>query len=193
MTKRKPLRKTRRQNEMTASEHMRRLSNRGAELMRAGQFDQAVTVLERAYALDPGDVPTAINLGGACVMTKRYGRAIEVLERARDQEPENEMIWINLGAAYLGNPILADNTRQQAAIAAFERAIEINPVAHSVHYNLGLIYRDRGEFAQAMRYFELAIQANPLDQDARTVLARLQAQSVADQSNRKDDESGQVS
>lgn len=86
------------------------------------------------------------------------------------------MIWINLGAAYLGNPILADDAQQRAALAAFERAAEINPVAHSVHYNMGLIYRDRGEIVQAIRCFERAVQANPLDQDARRVLARLQAQ-----------------
>ncbi|MBN1937115.1 MAG: tetratricopeptide repeat protein [Anaerolineae bacterium] len=149
--------------------------------MQSGQFSEAVATLERAYELIPDDVPTAINLGGACVMTKRYAWAIEVLERAREQEPDNEMIWINLGAAYLGNPILADDKAQRAAIDAFERALEINPVARSVHYNLGLIHRDRGEWARAARRFEQAIQADPRDQDACNALARLQAQQPSDQ------------
>lgn len=186
MVKHKPARKTpKRGSTATSAERARRLANRGAELLQAGQYGEAVSTLEHAYELFPDDVPTAINLGGACVMTKRYVRAIEVLARAREQEPDNEMIWINLGAAYLGNPILADDKAQLAAIDAFERALEINPVAHSVHYNLGLIHRDRGEWAQAARRFEQAIQANPLDQDARNALARLQAQAATE---RQDDE-----
>lgn len=181
MVKRKPVRKTPKRSSTTPStERARRLANRGAELLQAGQYGEAVSTLERAYELLPDDVPTAINLGGACVMTKRYARAIEVMVHARDQEPDNEMIWINLGAAYLGNPILADDKAQCAAIEAFERALEINPVAHSVHYNLGLIHRDRGEWAQAAQRFAQAIQANPLDQDARNALARLQAQDATE-------------
>jgi tetratricopeptide (TPR) repeat protein len=155
--------------------YARRLSNRGAELLQRGNVQEALAVLEEAYGLMPDDVPTGINLGGACVLSKRYRRAIGVLERARDQEPDNEMIWVNLGAAYLGNPILAQDSEQLDAIAAFERALEINPVAQNVHYNLGLIHRDRGEIEQAMNRFQQAVQANPLDQHARAALQNLQA------------------
>ncbi len=84
------------------------------------------------------------------------------------------MIWTNLGAAYLGNPILSDDEQQRKAIAAFERAIEINPVAPNVHYNLGLIHRDRGEVEQAKLRFHQAVGANPHDQHARRALSRLQ-------------------
>ncbi|MBN1579090.1 MAG: tetratricopeptide repeat protein [Anaerolineae bacterium] len=160
-------------------EHARQLSNHGAELLQNGQVQKALPVLEQAYELIPDDVPTAVNLGGACVLGKRYKRAIVVLERARDQEPDNEMIWINLGAAYLGNPILAQDEQQLDAIAAFERAIEINPVAQNVHYNLGLIHRDRGEIEQAAARFRQAIQSNPLDQHARNALQRLKGQDPA--------------
>jgi tetratricopeptide (TPR) repeat protein len=86
------------------------------------------------------------------------------------------MIWTNLGAAYLGNPILAQDADQRKAIEAFERAIEINPAAPYVHYNLGLIHRDRGETEQAIRRFRQAVQVNPNDRDARRALSRLEGQ-----------------
>jgi superkiller protein 3 len=124
----------------------------------------------------PDDVPTAINLGGAYIMQKQFARAIPILEKALEQEPENEKIWTNLGAAYLGNPILARDKEQRKAIRAFERAIEINPIAPSVHYNLGLIHRDRGEIELAILRFRQAIQANPNDQDARRALGRMEDQ-----------------
>ncbi|MBN1640264.1 MAG: tetratricopeptide repeat protein [Anaerolineae bacterium] len=153
-----------------------RLSNRGAAYLQQGDAHNALSLLQRAYELAPDDVPTAINLGGAYILRKQFARAIPVLERAREQEPENEMIWTNLGAAYLGNPVLATDEQQRQAIAAFERAVEINPVAPNVHYNLALIHRDRGEIEQAMRRFQHAIQANPHDLDARRALERLRAQ-----------------
>jgi tetratricopeptide (TPR) repeat protein len=152
----------------------RRLSNRGADLLRAGKAQEALLLLKRAYEALPDDVPTAINLGGAYVLNKQYKKAIPVLERAREREPGNEMVWINLGAAYLGNPILAQDEQQCQAIAAFERALEINPAATNVHYSLGLIHRDRGEVDRAIRRFRQAVQVNPLDRHARRALERLE-------------------
>jgi tetratricopeptide (TPR) repeat protein len=144
--------------------------------LREGQVHNAVSTLRRAYELTPDDVPTAINLGGAYIMQKKFQIAIPILEKALEQEPDNEMIWTNLGAAYLGNPILADDEQQRKAIAAFERAIEINPIAPSVHYNLALIHRDRGEIEQAKQRFRQAIGANPHDQHARRALSRLEGE-----------------
>jgi tetratricopeptide (TPR) repeat protein len=151
-----------------------RLLNRGANHLRAGEAEKALSLLRRAHQQLPDDVPTAINLAGAYILLRRHKEAIPILERALAHEPENEMIWTNLGAAYLGNPILADEEQQRKAIEAFERAIEINPVAPNVYYNLGLIHRDRGEIEQAIRRFQQAVQANPHDRDARRVLRRLE-------------------
>jgi tetratricopeptide (TPR) repeat protein len=169
-------RKTQKPSQDKARRRARELSNRGAAYLRQGEAHSALSALKRAYQVMPGDVPTAINLAGAYILQKKFKQAIPILERALEQEPENEMVWTNLGAAYLGNPVLAGDGEQRKAIEAFERAIEINPIAPSVHYNLALIHRDRGEVEQAMLCFRQAIQANPNDQDARRALSRLESQ-----------------
>lgn len=115
-----------------------------------------------------------INLGGAYVMAGRHKEAIPLLETARDAEPHNAMIQINLGAAYLGNPLLSTHEEQMQAIAAFEKALELNPTAPNVHYNLGLIFVDRNDSDLAIAAFQRAIQVNPLDRDARLWLRRLE-------------------
>jgi tetratricopeptide (TPR) repeat protein len=162
---------------MTAPEEgkrrAQRLSNRGAVYLQDGESEKALPLLRRAHELLPEDVAIAINLAGAYILQGRHEAAIPILERALAHEPENEMLWTNLGAAYLGNPILATDEQQRAAIEAFERAIEIDPLAPNVHYNLGLIHRDRGEDEQAIHRFRQAIQANPHDRDARRALQRL--------------------
>jgi len=151
----------------------RRLLNRGAELLEQGKAQEAVAFLEQALQLDSESVPALINLGGAYVMAGRHLDAVPLLEAARDQEPQNAMIWINLGAAYLGNPILASAEQQMRAIKAFETALELNPAAPNVHYNLGLIFLDRKETDLATAAFRRAVQVNPFDRDARNWLHKL--------------------
>jgi tetratricopeptide (TPR) repeat protein len=157
-----------------ARERAHRLLNRGAELLEQGKAQEAIPHLERALQLDARSVPVQINLGGAYVMAGRHKEAIPLLEAARDTEPHNAMIWINLGAAYLGNPILATSEQQFRAIAAFERALELDPAAPSVHYNLGLIFVDRDDIDLAVAAFQKAIEVNPFDRDAYYWLRKLE-------------------
>jgi tetratricopeptide (TPR) repeat protein len=151
------------------------LLNKGASLLERGEGREAIAYLEEAHGLAPENVPLLINLGGAYILAGRHEDAISPLERARDREPKNAMIWTNLGAAYLGNPVLATDEQQKRAIRAFERAIDLNPAAPNVHYNLGLIFLDRGDDQLAEAAFRRALQVNPFDRDARHWLKKLGA------------------
>jgi superkiller protein 3 len=150
------------------------LFRRGTEMLHRGNTERAMQLLERAYQLDKMHVDTAVNLSGAYILNKKFKKAVEILEPISEQAPDNAMLWTNLGAAYLGNPILARDEEQLQAIAAFEKALAINPITPNVAYNIGLIYRDRGELETAVYWFGRAIKANPNDQDARRIQARLQ-------------------
>ena len=148
--------------------------DRGARLLSQGKAEQAQTILERLWESRRGDLAVAINLGGAFILSGQFKRAVPLLEEVVAREPEDPMAWTNLGAAYLGNPVLATTEEQDRAIATFERALECDPLAPHVAYNLGLIYRDRNDFDHAIHWFTRALQANPLDADARRILERLQ-------------------
>jgi tetratricopeptide (TPR) repeat protein len=157
-----------------AQQRARKLLSEGAKLLRGGRAAEAIDLLEQADQLDSGSVPILLTLGGAYVMAGRHQAAIQPLEAARDAEPQNAMIWINLGAAYLGNPVLATPEQQLRAIRAFEQALHLDPAAPSVHYNLGLVFVDRGESDLAAAAFRKAIQVNPMDHDARLWLKKLE-------------------
>ena len=149
------------------------LLREGTALLRSGKVNDAVDLLGRAYALQPDNVDAALNLSGALILAKKFRRAVEVLEPLRDLAPNNPMIWVNLGAAYLGNPVLAMDKHQRQAISAFERALELDPRAPSVAYNIGLIYRDRNEPREAEAWFRQALETNPQDMDALTLLGKM--------------------
>jgi Flp pilus assembly protein TadD len=152
-----------------------RLLNLGANLLEQGKAEEAIWHLEQALELDDQNVAVLINLGGAYVMAGHHKKAVPLLETARDAEPENAMVWTNLAAAYLGNPLLATPEQQMQAIEAFQKALDLNPAAPNVHYNLGLIFVDRGDADLAAAAFRKAIQVNPFDRDARSWLRKLEA------------------
>lgn len=155
------------------------LLRQGTQALQKGKVAQAVRLLARAHRLDPENADAALNLGGAYILSKKFTQAVAILEPLSEREPHNPMVWTNLGAAYLGNPVLARDEEQRRAIAAFERAVELDPATPNVAYNLGLIYRDRRQAEQALAWFRRAVQANPGDQHARRYVERL-TQKVAD-------------
>lgn len=143
-----------------------------ARLLEAGDGIAAVPILERLAELYPDDVDVALNLGGAYVLSKRWQLAIDVLEIASLHNPGNPAVWSNLAAAYLGTLAISTKDKQDKAIVAFLRVVELNPHYPNAHYNLGLIYEDRGDLRNARDMFAQAIKVNPLDRDARMLLAR---------------------
>ncbi len=149
---------------------MRRLLNLGADLLQQGQALQALPHLQRARELDEANVVVAINLGGCYIMLGRHKEAIPLLEGAVAIEDDNAMVWMNLGAAYLGNPILATAEKQERAIGAFRRALALQPGMPNANYNLGLIFRDQGRWAEALDEFRQALDINPTDPDARRLM-----------------------
>ena len=163
------------QNEPSQSRFFNLLS-KGTLALHQGDLAQATRFLERAYQLDRRNVDAALNLGGAYILSKKFTQALTVLEPLSQRDPHNPMVWTNLGAAYLGNPILAKDENQQQAIAAFKKAVELNPGTPNVAYNLGLIYRDRQETDQALYWFRRALQVNPNDRDARRFVDQLTQQ-----------------
>ena len=153
------------------------LFRRGSQLLHRGKVNEAVTTLQKAHSLKPEHFDTSLNLSGAYILTKKFKQAVSLLETLREQAPNNAMVWTNLGAAYLGNPVLANDEEQLKAIAAFEEALAIDPSAPNVAYNIGLIYRDRREYEMAIAWFRRALQANPDDQDARNLIDKLREMS----------------
>jgi tetratricopeptide (TPR) repeat protein len=149
------------------------LLGQGTQALQQGRIIEAMDLLEQAYELNPDNPDLLLNLGGAYILGKQWKKALAVLEPLSERQPSNPMVWTNLGAAYLGNPILATDEKQQRAIGAFKLAIALDPSAPNVAYNLGLIYRDRKEYEEAISWFQRALKTNPRDRDARNFIARL--------------------
>ena len=147
--------------------------NESARLLQQNRPAEAAALLEPLQQLAPTHPDIAINVGGAFILQRKWSRAVRVLVKAAEANPENVMLWVNLGAAQLGNLQTAGPQQQARAIRAYERALQLDPVAPNVHYHLGLIYQDQGNFAQAIAMFQRALEVRPSDQDARYWIDKL--------------------
>lgn len=161
-------------------EEFHRALTEGAWLLRQNRPAEAMNRLLPLYEMAPTNADVAINLGGAYILQGKWNKAVDVLSKAAEIHPDNAMLWINLGAAHLGHLKLAGPKQQLRAIRAYERALEIDPKAPNVHYHLGLIYKDRREFDQAVRCFENALTVNPGDADAQYWLNWLAKRAVVE-------------
>ncbi len=161
------------------AERVRHLVSEGARLLAARRPGEAIPKLEEALSLDPHNVSAAINLGGAYILQGKHRQAVPPLEAASQLEPDNAMVWSNLAAAYLGKLPLSTPEQQEQAIAAYERALAIDPHTPNVHYNLGLIYLERNDAERAATCFRDALKTDPYDRDAQYWLDRLQAKQAA--------------
>lgn len=155
------------------AERIHALLTEAAQLLSQQRPGEAIVRLARVQELDPNNPVAALNLGGAYILQGRHKQAVPILERAAQLEPDNAMVWLNLAAAYLGKLPFATTEMQDRAIAAFKRALALDPRAPSVNYNLGLIYLERKDIEQAALYFYAALETDPNDRDAETWLARI--------------------
>ncbi len=158
----------------------------GVRLLNAGRYGEAIQTLKEANTILPDDPDIMITLGGAMIMAGKWNKAEAFLQDAVEKHPDNPRLWLNLAAAILGRLELSPRDRQERAIAAYKRAIELDPVAPSAHYNVGLIHAERKEWEEAIDWFEAAVRANPQDMDARLWLQRAreaheQARQAADE------------
>ena len=154
-------------NDETTRKQAYDLLREGVRLINAQRYGEAIAALEKAHDLLPDDPDIMITLGGALILAGKWNRAERFLQQAVEKHPENPRLWLNLAAAILGRLELSPRHRQDRAIEAYKKAIALDPVAPSAHYNVGLIYADRKDWDQAIRWFEDAVRANPADRDAR--------------------------
>jgi tetratricopeptide (TPR) repeat protein len=171
-----------------------RALNESAQLLQQNRPGEAEGKLLPLYEATPDHPDVLINLSGAYILQRKWDKAVRLLNKGAKAHPNNPMLWMNLGAAQLGRLETAGPKQQERAIEAFQRAIQVNAETPNAHYQLGLIYKERGELTRAAAFFQRALEVDPADRDARYWLDRLpllmeaasQAQNAEDSAEHED-------
>jgi tetratricopeptide (TPR) repeat protein len=174
-----------------ASDESDVLRARAALLAQQGKCAEAVPLLERAIAADPGEAKAGVLLARCQILGKDYAAAETTLDEALRRNPSEADAQLELAIAryhqenfagarsaldaarpslsgdarfqlYDGLVLLREGRRDEG-IAALRRAREIDPkmVEPTASYVEGLALENEGELDEARRSMDRVITANP--------------------------------
>lgn len=101
---------------------------------------EELIILQMAVAANPTDPRAPYYLGNLLYDRRRYLEAIELWERSTILDPTFSVAWRNLGIAYFN--VLGNAER---ARAAFDKAIQVNPLDGRVLYERDQLWKRIGE------------------------------------------------
>ena len=135
-------------------------AERGAALLRAGKYQEALFVLEEAQQEQPGNAVVANLTGIALTQLNRIEEANEHYRLAIRLNPRLEGAYKNLGFGLLQSKQYAEAERELNA------ALLIDPHDSFDRYYLGLVYLATGRKRQAMDQFSQSLDQLAKDPDS---------------------------
>jgi Flp pilus assembly protein TadD len=131
------------------------LHQSGYEALRAGNYEQAITLLKRVVELEPKNKTAWLNLGSAYLSLRQYDSAVDAFKKQLEVNPYDEYAYNNLGHVY------AVQRRYDDAESAFRKQLELNPLDKYARAALGNLYIESKRYAQAVPELEQAISLTP--------------------------------
>jgi tetratricopeptide (TPR) repeat protein len=131
------------------------------ELEGAGNFDQAITILQQATTVDPNQDLVWAYLGDAQRGAKKYADAAESYQKALALKPTSGPYMAQLADAY------AKSGQTDKAVQQYAAAAAADPTnAGTYYYNEGAVLTNTGKVDEAIAAFDKAIQIDPKRADA---------------------------
>jgi len=126
---------------------------KGVEAFNREDYDTALLEFETIAREDPSDYQAPLYIGSALIALGRLEEARVALAKSLQLQPRNERALMELGR------LEALQDRLDAAVAALQQAIAVNPEFAEPHYFLAAVHAARGEMdsarAETQRYEEL--------------------------------------
>ena len=126
----------------------------GDALGSAGKYAEALPVYEQALKHAPDSFAAIERLAVALLSLQQYSRAEAMLKRALDLAPDAPT-WVQLGVAEVEQGRTAD------AIAALEKAIQLDPEMVEAYNSAGAIWLETGDSARAETALRNALRIQP--------------------------------
>lgn len=121
--------------------------------MEVGDSGTAVKAAKEALKLRPNHIETIRQLGKAYVLNREGDGAIECFQKILELNPKNADVLNGLAAGYILN------NQAPLAIPYLEEAVAIQPNYASAQSNLGVAYKNIGEYAKARACQEIASES----------------------------------
>ena len=120
-----------------------------------GHYENAIPAMRLAVQRDPQNESYYFRYGLLLTDSRAPAAGILRLQEALKQFPNSARLWLALGIAQftLGQNVEAENS--------FKRSLTLDPKAVPTIAYLGVTYGERGQYEQAIAFYEQAIALNP--------------------------------
>src|SRR2546429_1042686 len=158
--------------------------------LRLGYMDRALTELEQALQESPTSVPTRLNYALALQKLGRSQQAVAEYQRVLQVDPRNITALVRLHIAKITTVGAARATtleglsrirwhlrgegqrKYEAVVREYNQAAEAYPNNADVHFALGQIHQQAGQFDKAIDAYQLAMRDSAIDVLARVSTAQ---------------------
>lgn len=141
------------------------LTRTAAALEGARRFSEALPILERRVAMEPGSARIQRELGFCHAQLGDLQKAIQYFTRAINLDPENAVYYNDLGLACYALRLLSE------AQGAFQEVLRLRPDSQTAYVHLGLLANLTGMPAIAVNMLRRAIAIEPTSAEAHNNLA----------------------
>jgi tetratricopeptide (TPR) repeat protein len=128
-------------------------------------FDSAVLCFEKSLNIYPNST-SSINLMKISIKQKDYIKAIETGYEAAQIDSTKVEIWENIGLAFF----LMD--LHPYSIKMFNKILELGDTTYTTANHLGYLYYATEDYAQAVKYLEIALKQQPDELGTMYLLAK---------------------
>jgi CHAT domain-containing protein/Tfp pilus assembly protein PilF len=140
-------------------------AQKGATALAAGDYAAAVNCFQKAVESDPGEVSYLVDLANAFVKAGQFAEGQHALEIGipKFSDPaEQEQLWAALAELHIAWARSLKQKNADEAIRQYLAAFEIDkvhrPQSAGVELNnIGVIYKEGGDFEQSIKYYEQAL------------------------------------
>jgi cytochrome c-type biogenesis protein CcmH/NrfG len=161
------------QRAVSAREEAYRANNVGVARLEQADFAAATAAFRRALEIDSSLAIARLNLGIALFNAGDADKAREELEAVRSSLPETPQVEYVLGlAARMAN-------RTDDAVKSFSRVLQLDPADAGANVNLGQLYLQQQQYAEAVGAFRAASKTEPFNVTAAYGLATALSRSGA--------------
>lgn len=151
------------------------LNNVGQTLVRLGRAPEAITHLQRAASLAPGDWMIRFNLAKAHGEAKQWAEAVASYRAADALAPDLYPTVFNLARA------LRTSGDSAAAADTYRRAAALNSSDPAPYLGLGATLEDQQQRPAAIAAYQQFLRMAPAGADAERVRERLQRLGIAEE------------